>query len=265
MSENEENKTEMYGPNAELYDAWIDCYDPNHIELLAIQKQVSLFGKKILDIGCGTGRFFFNVLPIAGSVIGVDPDQKAIKRLRKKLEKTPAELKSKALTINKPIEECTPQDLGSVDVAVFSWSFYALDQEQLLRTARLLRDVLQRDGSVVILQPVGGVFEEKIMRRFFDSNEGMEEYERAITNLNNILPWFFNRITLERISSEFCTSDLHFLTEALQMFASTEGGKEDTSDITEEAVLEVSSPYRDNTGVFKFSDEVDMYVLKKRG
>lgn len=259
-----ENKNEMYGPNAKLYDAWVDCYDPNHIELSTIQKYVQLIGKRVLDIGCGTGRFFFKALSLAGSVIGVDPDEKAIDGLQKKLEKRPAELKSKAMTINKPIEECTPQDLGSVDVAVFSWSFYALDQEQLLRTARLLRDVLQQDGYVVILQPVGGVFEEKIMRRFFDSNEDMEEYKMAIANLNNILPWFFNRITLERISSEFCTSDLHFLTEALQMFARTEGGKEDTNDITEEAVLSVSSKYRDTMGVFRFSDEVDMYVLKKR-
>ena len=254
----------LYGSNSNLYTAWVESYDPNNVELSTIERFVPLNGKRVLDIGCGTGRFFLKVLPFAESVVGVDPDAKAIKELRERLKTLPIQDQFKTALINKGIEDCSSKDIGPIDVAVFSWSFYTLNQEQVLRTARILRNVLREDGHIVVLQPVGGVFEEEIMRKFYKSNEDMEEYDDAISNLNNILPWFFDRITLERISSEFCASDLQFLTEALQMFASTEGGKEDTSDITEEAVLAVSSKYRDTMGVFRFSDEVDMYVLKNR-
>lgn len=254
----------MYGANSNLYTAWVESYDPNNFELSTIEKFVPINGKRVLDIGCGTGRFFLKVLPFAECVVGVDPDAKAVQELQQRLNSLPGQVQSKTALISAGIEDCSSKDIGPIDVAVFSWSFYTLNQEQVLKTARLLRDVLREDGCIVILQPVGGVFEEEIMRKFFKSNEDMEEYKNAICNINNILPWFFDRITLERITSEFCTSDLEFLTKALQMFARTEGGKEDTSDITEEAVLKESSKYRDDTGVFRFSDEVDMYVLKNR-
>jgi ubiquinone/menaquinone biosynthesis C-methylase UbiE len=35
-------------------------------------------GKRVLDLGCGDGRFALGVAPAASSVVGVDPDEWAI-------------------------------------------------------------------------------------------------------------------------------------------------------------------------------------------
>ena len=40
-------------------------------------------GKRVLDLGCGDGRFALGVAPVARSVVGVDPDPEAISAAKK--------------------------------------------------------------------------------------------------------------------------------------------------------------------------------------
>ena len=40
---------EMYGADSDLFQKWIECYDPDGIELKTIQEHCHLAGKTILD------------------------------------------------------------------------------------------------------------------------------------------------------------------------------------------------------------------------
>jgi 2-polyprenyl-6-hydroxyphenyl methylase/3-demethylubiquinone-9 3-methyltransferase len=40
-------------------------------------------GKRVLDLGCGDGRFALGVAPIASNVVGIDPDGEAIASAKK--------------------------------------------------------------------------------------------------------------------------------------------------------------------------------------
>ena len=75
----------MEGFYASLYGTWVDSYDPEEKELSVIQKHVSLIGKRVLDIGCGTGRFLLRILPFVKEVIGIDSDHNSISVLKEKL------------------------------------------------------------------------------------------------------------------------------------------------------------------------------------
>ena len=45
-------------------------------------------GKRVLDLGCGDGRFALGVAPVARSVVGVDPDPEAISAAKKNVRTT---------------------------------------------------------------------------------------------------------------------------------------------------------------------------------
>lgn len=253
----------MYGKDSALYAEWCKCYDPNNIELRTIEKYCSVLGKKILDIGCGTGRFLFRILPVANRVIGVDNDCDAIDVLLQILGERYQEYEHKVEVYKSGIESLDIHK-QEIDLAVFSWSFYALDEKQLRKGLLNVHSILRKNGKLVILQPVGGQF-EKIMRMFFEEHEEMDEYATALERINKVAPELFVQTAKDEIFSEFVFDDLNMMCEALKMFATSEGGckKETLPLITVEGIRSIFTPYKIGEK-YHLDDIVDVFVFKKK-
>ena len=88
----------------------------DRLELNTVRELVDVRGKRVLEMGCGDGRFTFLYAPDAGYVLGVDPKREEIGEARRS---RPAELAKRfqfrvAKTISPPRRR--------FDVALFSWS-----------------------------------------------------------------------------------------------------------------------------------------------
>ena len=242
----------MYGKYSKIYAEWCQYYDPNNIELTTIERYCSLQGKSILDIGCGTGRFLFRVLPIADNVIGIDYDREATDVLKHILLERYREYFDKVSIFNSGIEAFDTYN-GVVDVAVFSWSFYALDEKQMRKGLSNIHSILIDRGSLIILQPVGG------------EHESMDEYSSALKRMDKVVDGLYVQTAKDRISSEFVFSDLNMLCDALRMFAITEGGckEEELSLITVSNIRDILEPYKMGDK-YHLDDWVDVFIFRKR-
>ncbi len=90
---------------------WVDP-----LELATVRGLVDLAGKRVLEVGCGDGRFTYLYAHDTQYVLGVDPKRDEIQRARRD---RPAELAKRvqfrvAKTISAPRRR--------FDVALFSWS-----------------------------------------------------------------------------------------------------------------------------------------------
>ena len=56
--------------------------DPKGRETEALRRLVTFRGKNVIDIGCGDGRTARHIARTATSVLGVDPDEETIARVR---------------------------------------------------------------------------------------------------------------------------------------------------------------------------------------
>jgi ubiquinone/menaquinone biosynthesis C-methylase UbiE len=75
-------------------------------------------GKRVLDLGCGDGRFALAVAPSAKSVDGLDPDPEAIAAAKKLARKTPAP----NVRFRVGAAQELPYGDGAFDLVILSWS-----------------------------------------------------------------------------------------------------------------------------------------------
>lgn len=73
------------------YDTWAPTYDHSSNPLVAIEEKVTLelvgnvAGKRLLDLGCGTGRYSALLARCGAKVIGIDPSAKMLEQARRKI------------------------------------------------------------------------------------------------------------------------------------------------------------------------------------
>ena len=75
-------------------------------------------GKRVLDVGCGDGRFALGVAPFASSVDGLDPDTEAIASARKSTRK--ADVRNARFAVG--AAQQLPYPDGAFDVVILSWT-----------------------------------------------------------------------------------------------------------------------------------------------
>ena len=75
-------------------------------------------GKRVLDVGCGDGRFALAVAPVASSVDGLDPDAEAIATARKTARK--AGVRNARFAVG--AAQQLPYSDRAFDVVILSWT-----------------------------------------------------------------------------------------------------------------------------------------------
>lgn len=75
-------------------------------------------GKRVLDLGCGDGRFALAIAPIAAKVDGLDPDPESIAAARRSARND----RVRNVTFEVGAAQHLPYADGSFDVVILSWA-----------------------------------------------------------------------------------------------------------------------------------------------
>jgi ubiquinone/menaquinone biosynthesis C-methylase UbiE len=92
--------------------------DPHGVELQTFDELVDVDGLRVLELGCGDGRFTFRIGSRAASVLGIDPDEDAIATARRE---TPRGLRRR-LRFEAANAREVELPSAEFDLALFSWS-----------------------------------------------------------------------------------------------------------------------------------------------
>lgn len=92
--------------------------DPEGTELATLDRMISLRGRRVIEIGCGEGRFTMRLARRCRHVVALDPDRQAIARARRVI---PPPLKART-QFKVAWAESLPFPDQTFDVAVLSWS-----------------------------------------------------------------------------------------------------------------------------------------------
>jgi ubiquinone/menaquinone biosynthesis C-methylase UbiE len=126
-------------------------------------------GQRVLEIGCGTGNLLILIkrLHPQAEVVGLDPDQKALARARRK-----AEREALPVELTPGFAQELPYQNASFDQVFSSLMFHHLGQDEKKATLREVRRVLKPGGSLQLLD-FGGekVPSDGIMARLSHRNE----------------------------------------------------------------------------------------------
>jgi len=134
----------------------------------------------VLDIGCGTGTFATLVkkrFPKV-EVIGLDPDQKALARAKRKSDRAGV-----SIQFDRGFADDLPYESNSFDVVFSSFMFHHLEGKDREKTLREVRRVLKPVGAFYLLDfEVSETGSEHGLFRMFHSSERLrdncEEYSR---------------------------------------------------------------------------------------
>jgi 2-polyprenyl-3-methyl-5-hydroxy-6-metoxy-1,4-benzoquinol methylase len=110
-------------------------------EIKEVLKQVSWKGKKVLDVGCGTGLFAFNAAKKGAIVLGVDFSTEAIQIAQSQY--THKNLEFESTDVNKIKEK--------FDVIVSNGTLEHMDNP--LKTLRLFKKHLTKNGCIITTSP----------------------------------------------------------------------------------------------------------------
>ena len=75
-------------------------------------------GKRVLDVGCGDGRFALGVAPFAASVDGLDPDPESIAGAKRSARKS----RARNVRFRVGAAQSLPFREGAFDVVILSWT-----------------------------------------------------------------------------------------------------------------------------------------------
>ena len=106
-----ENWDRAYREAPEIFEAFSRAEDPDGLLARRLLAHVSLAGRTVLELGCGTGRYTRELAPRAGLYLGVEPSSSMLNLARKAfdgLPRPPVLLRARGQTL--------PLRSGSLDV-----------------------------------------------------------------------------------------------------------------------------------------------------
>ena len=162
-----ENKNHWY--DGLFYDKLIA---PNQDRLFKQIKKLIEPDSKILDVGCGTGRFSFTVSDKCESVLGIDLSKRNIDRADSSLLKNPkSNLSFKHTTVNELIsnEKC------HFDYAVLTYVIHEVNPEERILLLKEISEIADKIiiGDYLVPQPKGFW---KLLNEVVEFAAGSEHY-----------------------------------------------------------------------------------------
>jgi ubiquinone/menaquinone biosynthesis C-methylase UbiE len=182
------NKSQRTYLPAAGHDLFLPLYDLMARVLGADQARQNLLdqpqlrcAQRVLDIGCGTGTFATLVkkrFPKV-EVIGLDPDQKALVRAKRKSDRAGV-----SIQFDQGFADDLPYESSSFDVVFSSFMFHHLEGKDREKTLREVRRVLKPVGAFYLLDfEVSETGSEHGLFRMFHSSERLRDNseERILT------------------------------------------------------------------------------------
>jgi len=111
-----ENWDRAYREAPEIFDAFSRAEDSDGQVARRLLSYVSLPGRTVLELGCGTGRYTRELAPRAGLYLGVEPSPSMLLLARKAfvdLPHSPVLMRARG--------QALPLRTGSVDVMLAAW------------------------------------------------------------------------------------------------------------------------------------------------
>lgn len=154
--------------NALEYDLWSRNYDPENREISEINRVLQDYcgiispwkGMRVLEIGCGTGRFTKRIIDEVVHVDAIDPDVDRINVFNKYLNLMNLENKCTTMsgTLNDFLEICGQEE--KYDLIVFSWSWAFIPDEQKEKNILAALALLEENGAIISTMVEAGQYEE---------------------------------------------------------------------------------------------------------
>ena len=142
-------KSEFYSGKSDVYERFSEAEDfPQRIPEILIDK---IKGKKVLDFGCGNGRYTKILSAHAKCYCGIDSSQQQIEKAKKKCP---------GIDFQHTDGEKIPFDDNSFDVILSTWVLSGIpDEKKRLRILQEMKRVLNADGKICLLEnDFGGQF-----------------------------------------------------------------------------------------------------------
>ena len=134
--------------------------DPEQSEIGALLDFVNLDGRRVLEIGSGTGRLTWRYADRAAHVTAVEPFAPALAHAEDNL---PPELVRRVVLRRAAFGEFAAETASSTfDVAIFSWSLCCMEQGDMVPALGEAHRLLGRDGTVIDIHPVPGTAEIEV-------------------------------------------------------------------------------------------------------
>lgn len=115
---------------------------------LSIAQMVAAPGKRILDIGCGTGNVSLACAELGAQVVGIDIDSDMLEVAREKAKAMGVEDRVQLLELG--VAEMAGRQMGEFDAAVACLTFSELTPDERSYTLSAVRELIKPGGMMVI-------------------------------------------------------------------------------------------------------------------
>lgn len=239
--------------NGIKYAKWAKHYDPKQEELNILQRHgIDFKNKKVLEVGCGTGRFTERILPLCDEIVCIDPDNVALSVLK-------SNLNDNRMTILNGTLENIPVKKEYFDYVVFSWSMYLIDEKE--KNLKLAYDLLKPTGKLIVLQANSGEYENEIAH-LYSKYDSLDAYSITCDELPDLLKKFFCDVICDTLYTYFSFNTIDEVIEnSLFFIEDEEGSLPDENAI--QALRNRLCSYITDDGKIIMSDIVSVFIAKK--
>ena len=240
--------------NVYKYYLWSQHYDieNNEIEQIIVNG-IELKGKRILEVGCGTGRLTEKISKYASHVVALDPCKEAIDFCKKKY--------SDLTNVDFYITTLDTFDNENIyyDVVVFSWSMYLIQNK--LETLQIAKKMLAPNGKLLILQASHGEYEEEVAK-LYSSYSSLNSYESANQILKSMIFSVFGNASSSLLTCYFTFSSIDEVVNLSLFFIEDEEGMMPSCEKIQSFKDVLARKFCKSDGKVIMSDVVCMYIAE---